>query len=161
MDITVTGASAPAPASDWSGSAVVYAAAYRELLRVAYVLTGSGPVAEDVVQDVFAKVGPRIATLDDPVPYLRVAIVNRCRSLHRRTVRAPHPDHPRDVELDVELVELRDALAALPIRQRTAIVLRYLCDLDDPEIADILKCRRATVRSHVRRGLAQLREVIR
>jgi len=38
--------------------------------------------------------------------------------------------------------------------------LRYLCDLDDPEIADILRCRRATVRSHVRRGLAQLREVI-
>ena len=58
------------------------------------------------------------------------------------------------------LVELRDALAALPIRQRTAIVLRYLCDLDDVEIAAILKCRRATVRSHVKRGLAQLREVI-
>jgi RNA polymerase sigma factor (sigma-70 family) len=161
MDITVTGASALAPASDWSGSAVVYAAAYRELLRVAYVLTGSGPVAEDVVQDVFAKVGPRIATLDDPVPYLRVAVVNRCRSIHRHTVRTPRPDAPRDIELDVGLADLRDAIASLPIRQRTAIVLRYLCDLDDVEIADILKCRRSTVRSHVRRGLAQLREVIR
>ena len=160
MDITVTGASAPSSASDWTGSAAVYATAYRQLLRVAYVLTGSGPVAEDVVHDVFAKVGPRIATLDDPVPYLRVAVVNRCRSLHRHTVRAPRPEPARDVELDVGLAELRDALAALPIRQRTAIVLRYLCDLDDAEIADILKCRRATVRSHVKRGLAQLREVI-
>jgi RNA polymerase sigma factor (sigma-70 family) len=160
MDITVTGASAPSAASDWTGSAVVYASAYRELLRVAYVLTGSGPVAEDVVHDVFAKVGPRIATLDDPVPYLRVAVVNRCRSLHRHTVRAPLPEPARDVELDVALADLRDALAALPIRQRTAIVLRYLCDLDDAEIASILNCRRATVRSHVKRGLAQLREVI-
>ncbi len=159
MDITVTGATAPSPASDWTGSAAVYAVAYRELLRVAYVLTGSGPVSEDVVHDVFAKVGPRIATLDDPVPYLRVAVVNRCRSLHRHAVRAPRPEPTRDVELDVELAEL-DALAALPIRQRTAIVLRYLCDLDDAEIANILNCRRATVRSHVKRGLAQLREVI-
>jgi RNA polymerase sigma factor (sigma-70 family) len=160
MDITVTGASAPSPASDWTGSAAVYATAYRQLLRVAFVLTGSGPAAEDVVQDVFAKVGRRMATLDDPVPYLTVAVVNQCRSLHRRTVRAPQPDAARDVELDVGLTELRDALAALPIRQRSAIVLRYLCDLDDAEIADILKCRRATVRSHVKRGLAQLREVI-
>jgi RNA polymerase sigma factor (sigma-70 family) len=160
MDITVTGASATSPASDWTGSAAVYATAYRQLLRVAFVLTGSGPAAEDVVQDVFAKVGRRIATLDDPVPYLRVAVVNHCRSLHRRTVRAPQPDAARDVELDVGLTELSDALVALPIRQRTAIVLRYLCDLDDAEIADILKCRRATVRSHVKRGLAQLREVI-
>jgi RNA polymerase sigma factor (sigma-70 family) len=160
MDITVTGASAPSPASDWTGSAAVYATAYRQLLRVAFVLTGSGPAAEDVVQDVFAKVGPRIARLDDPVPYLRVAVVNRCRSLHRHTVRAPRLEPGRDVELDVGLAELRDALAALPVRQRTAIVLRYLCDLDDVEIADILKCRRATVRSHVKRGLAQLREVI-
>ncbi len=160
MDIIVTGASAPPSASDWSGSAAVYATAYRQLLRVAYVLTGSGPVAEDVVHDVFSKVGPRIATLDEPLPYLRVAVVNRCRTLHRHTTRAPSPEPARDVELDVGLMELRDALAALPIRQRTAIVLRYLCDLDDAEIADILKCRRATVRSHVKRGLAQLREVI-
>jgi RNA polymerase sigma factor (sigma-70 family) len=160
MDITVTGASAPSAAGDWTGSSAVYAAAYRQLLRVAYVLTGSGPMAEDVVQDVFAKVGPRIATLDDPVPYLRVAVVNQCRSLHRRSARAPRPEPSRDVELDVGLTELRDALVALPIRQRTAIVLRYLGDLDDVEIADILNCRRATVRSHVKRGLAELRQVI-
>ena len=161
MDITVTGASAPPSASDWSGSAAVYATAYRQLLRVAYVLTGSGPVAEDVVQDVFAKVGPpnRDARRPRPVPQGRggepVPVAAPPLRFERRC-----PDPARDVELDVGLAELRDALAALPIRQRTAIVLRYLCDLDDVEIADILKCRRATVRSHVKRGLAQLREVI-
>jgi RNA polymerase sigma factor (sigma-70 family) len=160
MDITVSGVTPRATADDWAGSEAVYAAAYRQLLRVAYVLTGSGPAAEDVVHDVFATVGPRIATLDDAVPYLRVAVVNRCRSLHRRSQRAPRPELSRDVELDVGLTELRDALAALPIAQRTAIVLRYLCDLDDTEIAGIVKCRRATVRSHVRRGLIRLREVI-
>ena len=59
------------------------------------------------------------------------------------------------------LNERVDALIALPIRQRSAIVLRYLCDLSEEEIAANLKCRRATVRTLVRRGLAELREVIR
>jgi RNA polymerase sigma factor (sigma-70 family) len=144
----------------WTGSEAVYQSAYRQLLRVAFVLTGSGPAAEDVVHDVFATVGPRMSTLDDPVPYLRVAVVNRCRSLHRRSVAAPKPTVPDPVLLDTGLAELRDALGELPIKQRTAIVLRYLCDLPDEEIADILDCRRASVRSLVRRGLAQLRSAI-
>lgn len=150
----------PDTASGWVGSEEVYGTAYRQLLRVAYVLTGSGPTAEDVVQDVFASVGPRIAELDDPVPYLRVAVVNRCRSLHRRIRSAPRPDRPDPIVLDVGLTELRDALADLPVKQRTAIVLRYLCDLPDTEIADILDCRRATVRSLVQRGLADLRTAL-
>jgi RNA polymerase sigma factor (sigma-70 family) len=145
----------------WTGSEAVYAATYRNLLRVAFVLTGSSPAAEDVVHDVFAKIGPRIDSLAEPAAYLRVAVVNRCRSLHRRDLAAPRPDRPADAVMDVELVELRDALMALPIRQRTAIVLRYLCDLPEAEIATILKCRRPTVRTLVHRGLAELREVIR
>jgi RNA polymerase sigma factor (sigma-70 family) len=145
----------------WSGSEAVYVATYRNLLRVAFVLTGSGPAAEDVVHDVFAKVGPRMDTLADPAAYLRVAVVNRCRSLHRREVAAPRPDRTGDAVMEVGLVELRDALVALPIRQRTAIVLRYLCDLPEEEIAATLKCRRPTVRTLIHRGLANLREVIR
>jgi RNA polymerase sigma factor (sigma-70 family) len=145
----------------WEGSEAVYAVAYRDLLRVAFVLTGSAAAAEDVVHDVFAKVGPRIDTLAEPAAYLRVAVVNRCRSLHRRHVAAPQLASPADPVMDVGLIELRDALIALPIRPRTAIVLRYLCDLSEEEIAANLKCRRSTVRTLVRRGLAELREVIR
>ena len=154
-------AAPPSAPGTWEGSEAVYSAVYRDLLRVAFVLTGSGPAAEDVVHDVFAKVGPRIDTLDQPAAYLRVAVVNRCRSLHRRSVAAPPPDNPIDAVMDVGVVELRDALMALPIRQRSAIVLRYLCDLSEEEIASNLNCRRSTVRSLVRRGLAELREVIR
>lgn len=144
-------------ARGWAGSEAVYVSTYRQLIRVAFVITGSGPAAEDVVQDVFASVGPRIAELDDPAPYLRVAVVNRCRSLHRRARSAPPLRKPDDALLDVGLTELRDALAELSVKQRTAIVLRYLCDLPDTEIAEILHCRRATVRSLVQRGLAELR----
>lgn len=150
----------PSPAkANWSGTEAVYASAYRELLRVAYVLTGSGAAAEDVVHDVFCRVGPRIAELENPVPYLRVAVVNQCRSIHRRLVRAPRFDTP-DPVLDGRLIELQDALRSLNERQRTAVVLRYLCDLPDVEIADLIGCRVGTVRTLIHRGLAELRAVI-
>jgi RNA polymerase sigma factor (sigma-70 family) len=147
-------------ATTWTGSEAVYATAYRDLLRVAFVLTGSSSTAEDVVHDVFCRVGPRIATLDNPAAYLRVAVVNQCRSLHRRFLRAPKPDAPVDARLDSDLVELQDSLAKLPPRQRTAIVLRYLCDMPDAEIADLLNCRPTTVRTLIHRGLADLRTAI-
>lgn len=147
----------PVGGVSWAGAEGVYAQAYRDLLRVAYVLTGSGQAAEDVVHDVFVRVGPRIAELDNPAAYLRVAVVNQCRSIHRRIKRAPRLDRPAEIVLDTGLTELRDALQALPARQRTAIVLRYLCDLPESEIADILDCRPTTVRTLVHRGLADLR----
>ena len=52
---------------------------------------------------------------------------------------------------------MRTALLSLPQRQRAAIVLRYYEDLHESEIADLLRCRPATVRSLVARGLEALR----
>jgi RNA polymerase sigma factor (sigma-70 family) len=49
-------------------------------------------------------------------------------------------------------------LAALPDRQRTALVLRYFHDLPDEEIGAALGCRLGTVRSLISRGLAALRD---
>ena len=53
---------------------------------------------------------------------------------------------------------LMRALAALPRRQRTVLVLRYLNDLSELEIADALGCSVGTVKSQASRGLARLRE---
>lgn len=131
------------------------------MLRLAVLLVGSAPIAEEVVQDAFEVVGERWASLDRPGGYLRTCVVNGCRGvlrrrdLERRTVvegavRPPlEPDH---------LVELRDALDRLGERQRTVIVLRYFVDVPDDEIADVLECRPATVRSLAHRALAVLRE---
>jgi RNA polymerase sigma factor (sigma-70 family) len=160
MNQAMAGALPPVGTVSWSGTEAAYAASYRELPRVAYVLTGSAAAAEDVVHDVFCRVGPRVATLDNPAAYLRVAVVNQCRSLHRRFTRAPRPTVAPDASLDTGLTEFRDALQTLPPKQRAAVVLRYLCDLPDDEIADILDCRPATVRSLVHRGLAALRTQI-
>jgi RNA polymerase sigma factor (sigma-70 family) len=51
------------------------------------------------------------------------------------------------------------ALAGLPPRQRSVLVLRYYNDLSEAEIADALGCSVGTVKSQASRGLARLREV--
>jgi RNA polymerase sigma factor (sigma-70 family) len=90
-----------------------------------------------------------------------VAVVNACRAHHRRQrrERARFPDLVLDA-VSRETPMMLDALAKLPYRQRAALVLRYWEDRSEREIAEVLGCRPATVRSHVRRGLESLREVI-
>ena len=100
--------------------------------------------------------------------YLRRTIVNmstdvfRRRSversyLERRTAELRGSSH---TDRDVAAYEsMRAALLSLPQRQRAAIVLRYYEDLHESQIADLLHCRPATVRSLVARGLEALRRI--
>ena len=129
-------------------------------MRVAYLLTGSTEGAEDAVHDTFLRCRSRFGTLEDPRSYLRAAVVNECRSVHRRLRRSPPPAAAPEPRPPAELVELRDALDRLPYAQRAAIVLRYFVDIPDDDIAAALGCRPATVRSHLRRGIANLREAL-
>src|SRR4029079_17457318 len=60
----------------------------------------------------------------------------------------------------VEREAMRGALLLLPIRQRTAIVLRFYEDLSEAQIAEVLKCRPGTVKSLISRGVDSLRDVV-
>jgi RNA polymerase sigma factor (sigma-70 family) len=149
-----------------SGGALerLYRDQWAPMVRLARLLTGSMIGAEDLVQDAFVRIASRPGGLEgirSPAAFVRAAVVNACRSshrhqaiVHRHEVRAPEP------ELPDHLVDFADVLARLPERQRAAIVLRHHCGLGDEEIAEVLGCRRSTVRSLVKRGLASLREVI-
>jgi RNA polymerase sigma factor (sigma-70 family) len=138
----------------------LYRAHYPAMMRLGYLLTGSNEAAEDVVHDVFVRAGDHLP-LDHPASYLRAAVVNACRSQHRRAVVARrHPPPPAPLVMPRELVDFRDVLLGLPLRQRTAVVLRYFCEMGDDDIAALLDCRPATVRSLVARGLSNLREVL-
>ena len=138
----------------------IYRAHYPAMMRLAFLLTGSNEAAEDLVHDVFVRAGSHLP-LDHPASYLRTAVVNACRSHHRRAVVARRHQPPAaPLVMPRELVDFRDVLLGLPLRQRAALVLRYFCDMADADIAELLACRPATVRSLVQRGLANLREVI-
>jgi RNA polymerase sigma factor (sigma-70 family) len=138
-----------------------YRREYVRAVRLAWLLTGSRAVAEDVVQDAMAGLYGRFADVDAPDAYLRRAVVNLARTWQR--------DERRRRERVAKLERERPALAAgdadllglvqkLPYRQRVVIVARYWGGWTESEIAHTLGCRQGTVKSLASRALARLRE---
>lgn len=134
------------------------------MVKLAYLLIGSHPVAQDLVHDAFVEVARRWDTIADPPAYLRRAVVNRTNSTLRRWAverRWRWREEGRAAVVSVDRPEeLWDALATLVPRQRAAIVLRFYADVPDDEVAALLGVRPATVRSLVHRGLTELRKVV-
>ncbi len=137
-----------------------------EALRLAYLLTGNRGLAEDLVQDAFVRVAGRMLHLRSPDgfhAYLRTTVVNLSRSHYRRRAverryaeQQPRPDAVQAHDLS-EKDRMRAALMALPIRQRTAVVLRYYEDLSEAQTAELMRCRPSAVKSLVARAMTTLR----
>ena len=132
-------------------------------VRRAALVLGSDDLANDVVHDAFIAVYRRWDTLDDPGPYLNVAVLNGCRGIHRRRSRyerlvpklldrggAPSVDERLD-----------DVLAQLPFHHRAAVVLRYYDGLTTDEIARALDCAPGSVGPWIDRALTKLRKALR
>ncbi len=135
-------------------------------VALATLLTGNRHVAEDIAHDCFVRVAARLSRLDRDVrleAYLQRAVVNACRSRHRRLIvertflarepvelEAPPPPLPFDAAVAA-------ALRELPYRQRAAIALRFLEDLSEEQTAHILRCSPRAVNALVARALATLR----
>ena len=139
-----------------------YREAYPGAVRLAWLLTHDHDAAEDVVQDAFVRLRPRLTTVSHRSAYLRIAIVNGCRDRARSAGRADAGlKHIRLVAKTSSIdkpSEMLDAVVRLPYKQRAVLVLRYWADLREDEIAEIVGVRPATVRSITARALAQLRK---
>lgn len=139
-----------------------------ELVALAYLIAGTRTEAEDIVQEVLARLTRAdLAAISDLTAYARRAIANECVTWGRRTTRRARGMSRLRLEArrlhagiadPLGRVELASALGRLPARYRGAIVLRYYLDWTDDDIADALDCAPSTVRSWLSRGLAQLRE---
>jgi RNA polymerase sigma-70 factor (sigma-E family) len=144
----------------------LFAAQRDAMTRLAYLLTGSAGQADEAVQESFARVFERWNTLDSPPAFLRVCVVNRCRSWHRHRVVAERNSHlvttdEEYVDRPNELVaELAEALAKLPHRRRAAVVLRFYEQLTISEIASTLGISDGAVKSSLHRGLEQLKGIL-
>jgi RNA polymerase sigma-70 factor (sigma-E family) len=157
----------PGPAAN-SAVATLFRDHHGELVRLAVLMVGDLPTAEDVVQDVYASLHRRwseIAAPDEVLPYVRAAVLNGCRSVLRRRglarrLGAMHPDDAKSAESEVILSEDRRqvlaALARLPRRRREVLVLRYYLGLSEAEIAAVLGISPGTVKSTAARALAAL-----
>jgi RNA polymerase sigma-70 factor (sigma-E family) len=165
------------PAAGWTADEAVtrlFAAHYRQLVRLAALLLADRSTAEELVQDAYVRLHQHWGRLRDPdraVGYLRTSVVNAARSAQRHRGVAerylarwrPPPDEPSAESGALGVLEherVITALRALPARQREALVLRYYLDLSEREIADAMGISRGAVKSHAARGLAALRTTL-
>lgn len=150
----------------WAASAVWNAYASR-VFRVAARVLGSESEAEDITQDVFARVFSGIGGLRDPSALesfvFSVALRMVHRELHRRRVRRilrlSDTGHLPEYPVDASDSEARDALAwlytildQLSAEERTAFVLRYMETMSLPEIAAAMDLSLATVKRRLDRA---------
>jgi RNA polymerase sigma-70 factor (sigma-E family) len=137
------------------------------LFRVAYGLMADQQLAEDLLQTALERVARRWRHIDDPDAYVRRIMYNESVSWWRRWRRqeAPVADPPERAEFSDPMAgaelrrALRDALVRLGPRQRAVLVLRYLEDYSEREVAAMLGCAPSTVSSQASRALARLREL--
>jgi RNA polymerase sigma factor (sigma-70 family) len=139
----------------------VYAAHQVAVTRLAYLVVRSPAIAEDLAQEAFTGLYQRFAEVDNPPGYLRISVAHlavRWQDRHQMEQRRlatvgalPDPVTP-------EIDETWDAIGRLRPERRTVLVLRFYEDLSYDEIAALLGCSAGTVRSRVRRALADLRK---
>jgi RNA polymerase sigma-70 factor (sigma-E family) len=141
------------------------------LLRFAYLLTGDRHRAEDLVQEVLARVHQRwdrIERAEGAEFYVRTALVRQNISWwRRRSARSEQPvaEVPETAADGTEQSlaardEMWNLLATLPRKQRAVLVLRFYEDLPDDRIAALLGCTAVTVRVQASRALARLRATL-
>ena len=138
-------------------------------VRLAYLITSDPDLAQDIAQEAFARVAGRFRHLRFPEAfdaYLRRTVVNLCNShfRHERVVRTTLEREAAEASnrtVEGPDLGLRDqlwaALLRLPVRQRTAVVLRYYEDQSDGQIAEAMRCSRSAARSLVSHGVETLR----
>ncbi|WP_283137776.1 SigE family RNA polymerase sigma factor [Rhizohabitans arisaemae] len=139
------------------------------LYRFALTLTGNPHDAEELVQEALTRTGAawwRVRRKDDPEGYVRTTMarimVNRWRRPRRERLVAEVPEYAgadHEMERVVQDAGVASLLARLPPRMRVILALRYVEELGDTQIAEMLGCTTSTVRSQASRALAKLRTV--
>jgi len=150
---------------------VFFARHHRTLGRLAYLLSGDRPSAEDLTAEVFLEAWRRWGTvwsMDEPLAYVRRIMINMAatklrritterRSLalvyarERETVSDPDPGTSVDV---------RAALLRIQVRRRACVVLRHAFDLSEADVAATLGISIGTVKSQTSKGMAQLQKLL-
>ncbi len=137
-----------------------------DLLRTAWFLVGNAHHAEDLAQEALARTYAAWSRARrDPLAYTRRVLVNVRTDTWRRRRREVLTDPralPEPAASATGAVESRDqivrALGTLTPRQRRVVVLRYLLDLSEADVAADLGISIGTVKSTASRALSHLRD---
>lgn len=141
---------------------------FRELYIPAYTvalrLLGDPQEAEDAACEALARTAAswhRLRALPHQRAWVLRVTANVAVDLFRkrRPVR-PDTETGRAAGSPDDRLVLAGALRRLPRRQREVLVLRFLADMTEVEVAGLLEISRGAVKQHCRRGLVRLRELI-
>ncbi|MFD5450449.1 SigE family RNA polymerase sigma factor [Streptomyces sp. NPDC003470] len=144
---------------------------YAELSRLAHLLTGEPDAADDLAADALLALWhrwDRVRAADHPVAYARGVVANLARSRIRSAVRERRrvalfwsQREERTENPDVAgVVDVQEALRALPFRKRACVVLRHAFDLSEKDTALALGISVGTVKSQTSKAMAELQRVL-
>lgn len=139
-----------------------YQVQHRRLFASLLVLSGDREIAEDATDEALVRAlqhWPRVRVMTSPEGWVyRVAVNVMRRSARRRAYERRLLQRMRvDEVVPAPAGEVWDLVRALPDRQRLAVVLRYVADLEERDIAQVMGVARGTVASTLsdaRRSLA-------
>ncbi len=136
------------------------------LVQALTIVTGNREMAADAVQEAFVRLvrgWDRLSTYEDPAGWVRRVALNLARDYRRSLWRQgrlllkmeQHSLVPRGASPSDE--RLWEHLAALPVKQRTALALYYLDNLTTREVADAMHVSEGTVKQHLHRARETLK----
>lgn len=148
---------------------VVLLECYPWARSLALMLARNGFEADDLVQEAFAKAlrnPPETAAPGSMRAWLRTTMVRDLLRARGRTARelkafgrlfVQPPPVPATTQASDDMLR---ALRRLPPRRRAVIVLRYVHDLPEGQIAETLGVAEGTVKAHLAQAREQLREIL-
>jgi RNA polymerase sigma-70 factor, ECF subfamily len=155
----------------------LYQATRSKLFAVSLRITRERPLAEEALQDAFVSVwnhaADYAAAKSAPLTWMTAIVRNRSLDIMRRAREEPDIDDAlatnlvdesaapgREAEARAAAHALRDCLAELDAEQRQSIALAFYHGLTHTELAGHLRRPLGTVKTHIRRGLAKLRDCL-
>jgi RNA polymerase sigma-70 factor (ECF subfamily) len=138
------------------------------MLRYAYALTGDLGEAQDLLQEAYVRAWlrwRRLAGYEQPEGWVRLVLTrlatDRWRRLRVRGLALARTEPPGDIGPPSEdTVLLVGALRRLPVDQRRAVALHYLCDLSVDQIATETGAATGTVKAWLSRGRTRLAVIL-
>ena len=152
--------------ADRAGFEAFYAGHLPRVVRACALVLLDRAEAEDVAAEAFAGLWShwgRIRGEDHAGGYVFKTAMRLCSKRRHRAARevvGSVPERSSASEDPTDRGSVIEALRALPLRQRQSVVLRDWAGFGTDEVARILGAKESTVRVHLARGRAALRELL-
>jgi RNA polymerase sigma-70 factor (ECF subfamily) len=148
------------------GFDVWYRAEHPRVVGACCALGGDADAAREATDEAFARALGRwdsVGAMERPGAWVTTVALNCLRrTLRRRGVerRSFGRRHPPTTDMALPHPEVWTAVRSLPKRQRTAVVLRYVADLPETQIAEVMGVTRGTVAASLAAARTRLADLL-